>query len=526
MKGSRIDPFDLLVVGGGINGAGIARDAALRGLSVCLLEAKDWCSGTSSKSSMLAHGGLRYLEQFELGLVHEALQDRELMLRQAPHLVRPLRFIYPLYPHIASRRTVRVGLWLYDQLSHGKSVPKRGRLSREAVLAELPHLEPDQLAGAATYWDAQFRSVERFVWELVQDARHHGADCRNHASVERLVVEDGRCIGARVDGETVHARATINAAGPWVDPLLDASLPGQHHLIRKTKGTHLFVPRFLDAALIVRAKDGRTFFFIPCGTYTAIGTTDTDEAGEPRDVAATRADVDYLLAAARQYFPDAPLDVQFTYAGVRPLVHEAGLTEGNVTRKHVLHDHAKAGIDGLWSVQGGKLTTYRHLSEEAVTTVCKVLGKRKMAKLRPTRAGTLPGGPLVAWSEFRSRAIEAATAAGALPTTAEHLVDTYGAGWRVVAEGTPERLQRIHKSRPHCWAEIEHAVEQEMACHLGDVMLRRTDLGFAPDGARHIARSVARHMQKLLDWSDEQAAAQWMEYEAEVARFAVPAAEA
>ena len=514
--------FDLLVVGGGINGAGIARDAAMRGLRVCLLDADDWGGGTSSRSSMLAHGGLRYLEQFELGLVHEALQDRELMFRQAPHLVRPLRFYYPLYPHIASRRTVRVGLWLYDLLSRGKSVPKRGHLKADAVRAVLPGIEAADLKGAATFWDGQFQSVERFVMELVLDAQRHGADCRNHTPVRRLLVQDGRCTGAeREYGSRVEARATINAAGPWVDPLNERSLPAAPRLIRGTKGSHIVVPRFVDEALIVRAKDGRTFFVLPWRDHTVIGTTDTDFEGDPRDAVATAEDVAYLQESARAYFPDAPLDeIRWTYAGVRPLVHQEGLTESHVTRRHRLHDHAGDGAAGLWSIQGGKLTTYRHLAEEATTTVCRHLGHAG-AKERPTRRATLPGGPLVPWARFREGAVAAATQRGLLPASAQHLVDTYGARWQQILDvADADGAKRIVKGRPHVWAEVDAAVRLEQARTLSDVLLRRTDMGFGEGPAG----LVARRMQALLEWSDEERDAQVAAFRADARRFDAPKA--
>ncbi|MGB1586181.1 MAG: glycerol-3-phosphate dehydrogenase [Thermoplasmatota archaeon] len=511
------EPFDLIVVGGGINGAGIARDAAMRGLRVCLLERGDWGEGTSSKSSMLAHGGLRYLEQFDLPLVHEALQDRELMLRQAPHLVRPLRFVYPLYPDVASRRTVRVGLWLYDQLSHGKSVPKRAYLKREALLQELPALDPENLAGGATYYDGQFQSVERFVLELVLDARAHGADCRNHTNVRRIIVEDGTATGVELeDGTALAARTVINACGPWVDELLDATTQGPHHLIRKTKGTHIAVKRFLDTALIVRAQDGRTFFFIPWHDVVLIGTTDTDHPEDAATAQATPEDVAYLVSAARRYFPEANLDVLWTYAGVRPLLNQQGLTESAVSRRHAL---APATAAGLWSVQGGKLTTYRHLAEQAVTKVCRHLGMRAQAKARPTRMGTLPGGPLIPWQTFREQAIETAIGQGILPISAAHLVDTYGARWQRAARNP----QRIQKGLPHVWGEIDLALEED-AQTLADVMLRRTRLGLGPRGRMGVAAKVATHLQERLGWTDAERTAQMDAYREAAARFDVPEA--
>lgn len=376
------DAFDLIVIGGGINGAGVARGAALAGLRVLLLERDRFGLGTSGKSSMLAHGGLRYLEQFEFRLVHESLQDRERMLKRYPTLVKPLRFLYPLYPHVAARRTVRVGMVLYDLLSHGKSLPKRQWMSRDDVLAVAPGLAPGGLRAGATYYDAQIIDVPALVRTIIQEAREAGATCVEDAAVTGLDVSGGRCHGvhARVHGSTVRlgARAVVNAAGPWVDDVLALpSSPAAAPLIRKTKGAHIVVPRFVDVALIVKAaRDGRTFFVLPWKDHCLVGTTDTDFAGDPRLATATGDDVAYLKEEARRYFPDAPLDeVRWAYAGVRPLVHEEGLTASNVTRRHILHDHADDGAAGLWSLQGGKLTTFESFGAMVVEHVQQGLAR-------------------------------------------------------------------------------------------------------------------------------------------------------
>ncbi|HEX2066678.1 MAG TPA: glycerol-3-phosphate dehydrogenase/oxidase, partial [Candidatus Thermoplasmatota archaeon] len=290
MEDSAGRTFDLLVIGGGINGSAIARDAALRGLSVCIVEGRDWGAGTSAKSSKLAHGGLRYLEQFELGLVHEALRDRERLLRQAPHLVHPLRFAYPIYPEVAARRAVRAGLLLYDLLSHGKSLPRRAYLGRRQALALLPGLEPKGLAGAATFHDAQIQHVERLVVEAIAQAQAHGAVALNHTRVTAILVEGGegarRAVGVTAVGEdgarrTLRARAIVNATGCWVDEVLGPLAHGRPPKVRKTKGIHLVLPQFTDVAVMVRHRDGRSFFILPWQGQSILGTTDTDYDGDP-----------------------------------------------------------------------------------------------------------------------------------------------------------------------------------------------------------------------------------------------------
>lgn len=488
--------IDLVVIGGGINGAGIARDAALRGLKVHLIEKNDWAFGTSSRSSMLAHGGVRYLEQFEFGLVHEALQDRELMFRQAPHLVRPLRFYYPIYPDVANKRTVRVGLFLYDILSHGKSVESRKYHRKKQFLEKFPGIASENLKGAASYTDGQLQSVERFVTELIWDAKQHGAICWNHSEVTRICTEKGKVTGVEVErgGEihTIQAANVINATGAWTDDVLRQVSPGKK--VRTTKGIHLFLPKFIDEALIVKARDGRTFFFIPWHNYTMVGTTDTEENGDPASIHATTEDVDYLVKAGRRFFPDGPWDnILFTYAGVRPLINEEGITESSITRRHVIYDHEeKEGLEGLWTLQGGKITTYRSLAEGVLDTIAK---RRKWKISHPTREGTLPGGPLIPWDKFRLSAIGSAKALGINPACVERFVDRYGARWQHVA--TAGKVERIRPKQPYLWCELDYAVKEEDAQTLSDFVYRRTKFGWHKD--LHPAfPSLAKHMAELL----------------------------
>ncbi|MES2155013.1 MAG: glycerol-3-phosphate dehydrogenase/oxidase [bacterium] len=527
--------FDVLVVGGGVNGAAIARDAALRGLSVCLVEMRDWGAGTSAKSSKLAHGGLRYLEQFEFALVHEALQERELLLRQAPHLVRPLRFVYPLYPHVAARRTVRIGLWLYDLLSRGKSLPRRAYLRRDATLALAPALRPADLAGAATFYDGQIRRVERLIVEMVVEARALGAVTLNHTRVDFLEFsrEAGRrrVTGARVEDEdgkvwSVRARAVVNASGCWVDEVLGPLGDGLPPKVRKTKGTHLVVPRFCDVAVMVRNRDGRSFFVLPWEQHSIVGTTDTDYEGDPYDAVADAADVAYLTNAAREYFPDAPLDrLQYTYAGVRALVNQPGVTESNVTRRHVIYDHARRDdVDGLWTLQGGKITTARRLAQETVDRVARSLGRKAQARTHPTLTTPYIGCPEGAWQDFRANALAEASGMGFASATAERLLATYGATWRdvVSCDARPGARRALHMDAPHLGCEVTYAVRSEQALHLGDALLRRTDLGLQHDGNPGPAQAALTWMADLLGWDAKRQAAEWQAYLVEAKQFAIP----
>ncbi|HUR62607.1 MAG TPA: glycerol-3-phosphate dehydrogenase/oxidase [Candidatus Thermoplasmatota archaeon] len=527
--------FDLLVIGGGINGSAIARDAALRGLSVCIVEGRDWGAGTTSKSSKLAHGGLRYLEQFELGLVHEALRDRERLLAQAPHLVRPLRFVYPIYPEVAARRTVRVGLMLYDLLSWGKSLPRRRYLGRAATQALVPGIEAKGLTGAATFHDGQVQHVERLVLESIAQAQAHGATALNHARVESILVERDeaggrRATGALVAGEDgasriLKAHAIVNATGCWVDEVLGPLAEGKPAKVRKTKGIHLVVPGFTEVAVMVRNRDGRSFFILPWQGDSIIGTTDTDYEGDPFVATADPEDVAYLKDAARRYFPDAPIDeVRYTYAGVRALVNEAGVTESNVTRRHILYDHAtKDGVARLWSLQGGKITTARSLAEACVDKVARALGRPGLARTHPTRTQPFPGAA-TPWPAFRASAVAQACGMGLDEGSAAHIVDTYGARWLDVVRCDPREgaLRRVHPDHPAVLAQATFGVRSEQATHLADVLLRRTTLGLAPDGNQEAAATVAAWMAPLLGWDAARQAEELRAYRVECAVLAVP----
>jgi glycerol-3-phosphate dehydrogenase len=522
--------FDLLVVGGGIHGAAIARDAAMRGMSVLLVERKDWGWATSAKSSRLAHGGLRYLEQFEFGLVHEALQDRERYLRHAPHHVHPLRFLYPLYPHVASRRLVRVGLALYDVLSHGRSVPGHERLRAKQALEAEPGLQPAGLLGAARFWDAQIEHVERLVAEQVEDARTHGAIALNYTAVTRLEREGDRVTGAlllREDGRAVrvHARATINATGVWADATLGPLGEGRPPKVRLTKGVHAVVPRFTKEALLVKsASDGRTFFILPWGSHNILGTTDTDFDGDPAQAHADAADIQYLTSETKRYFPDAPVDrIEFTFAGVRALVNQPGLSESRVTRRHILYDHEeREGLKGLWTLQGGKITTSRSLAEAAVTAAARRLGLRQAARLRPTRATAYPRCPPGDWTAFMDAAVRRAIEAGVPDPHAAAFVRRWASGWQDVWSLAGAAGHEALGDSGHFACEVVAAMRWQQAVHLDDVLLRRTTIGLSARPMETAARAVALVMAGEAGWDAQRQAHEWDSYEAALAVWRVP----
>jgi glycerol-3-phosphate dehydrogenase len=473
--------LDVLVIGGGITGAGIARDAAMRGLRTALVEQADFGAGTSSRSSRLVHGGLRYLEHGALHLVFEASHERHVLLRIAPHLVRPRSFLFPLFAGgRVPRWQLAAGLWLYDGLSLFRNVRRHQWLSKRGMLRAEPGLRARDLRGGARYWDAQCDDA-RLTLANIRDAHRHGALVANYATVEALETADGRVRGARVrDLETgarlpVRALVTVNAAGPWSDAVRD---DGQAFL-RLTKGAHVAVPRarvgHREAITLLSPLDGRVMFVLPWGDLTYVGTTDTDHDGPPDDVRATGADVRYLLRSANAVFPDArltPDDVIATWAGLRPLLRPADARDpGAVSREHHIIDRP-----GIISVIGGKLTTYRAMAAEAVDRAAARLAEfdgRRPPPRAPTEREPLPGG------ETRDLELVVAEAVreGVSPELARYLAGAYGTETSAVvrlARSDPRLAAPIAAGHRGIRAELVHALRREMAVTLTDLLVRRT----------------------------------------------------
>ena len=374
--------FDIIIIGAGINGAGIARDAAMRGLKVLLLDKRDIASGTSSASTRLIHGGLRYLEHFEFGLVRESLRERETLLRIAPHLVRPLVITIPIYNQSKrGRATIRAGMIAYDLLSWSKSLPRHRMLSRAETLKQSPGLNQEGLLGSAQYFDAQIEFAERLVVENALDAREHGAEIITYAPVTKLTVEGGVEFVSNGETHFAHGSVIVNAAGPWVDQLLERAPVESGRLIGGTKGSHIVVAPFPAAsksAIYLEAKsDGRPFFIIPWNGNYLIGTTDVRFEDDPDEVRSEWWEIDYLLAETNRAFPDAGLkreQILFTYSGVRPLPWTTNEDEQSITRRHFIREHPR--MKNLLSIVGGKLTTYRSLAEECVDLAFRKLGRQ------------------------------------------------------------------------------------------------------------------------------------------------------
>jgi glycerol-3-phosphate dehydrogenase len=517
-------PLDLIVIGAGINGAAIAREAALAGLRVLILDRGDVGAGTSSASSRLIHGGLRYLEHAELGLVYESLGERERLLHAAPHLVRPLELFIPIYR--GARRKpwqIRTGLALYDWLSLRKSLPARSFFERDALLERVRGLRREGLLAGASYWDAQVAFPERLVLENVRDAVGNGAQLATYREVTRVRVEAGRVTGVdwrAADGTAGQALAplVVNAAGPWVDAVLG---PIRHtRLIGGTKGTHIVTTRFANAppgGIYVEAgSDGRPFFILPWNGLVLIGTTDERFDADPSTAAADDAEIEYLVAETERVFPDArglAERVLYTHTGVRPLPYRRKGAEGAITRRHLIRRHRAA--QGLYSIVGGKLTTHRALAED----VLAMLRRRHLPHLAansPTRTRRLPG----ALDAHDRNALLADVGAKLGAEQAARLWNVYGSAAAAIAKqaGSRELGARVADGSPVLVAELVHGLEAEWAVTLEDLLQRRCMAGLDADFGLEVADAASAWLVKLGRWDAARAASELAAYRALAAR--------
>ncbi len=503
-------------MGGGITGAAAARDAASRGLRTALVEARDFGEGTSSRSSRLIHGGLRYLEQFELDLVFEASRERRTLLRIAPHMVRPLEFLFPLYREgRVGRLTMTAGMWLYDALSLFRNIERHQMLSEGDVLWREPTLSPEGLLGGARYFDAQVDDA-RLVLATVRSAVEMGAAAANRLAAE-ILVEEGRARGVRVrDAEAgraseweIRASVVVNATGPWTDETaLEAGI-SREPLLRPTRGTHIHVRRdrigHQRALIFESALDGRIMFVLPWGDLTLIGTTDEDYEGPPEEVRPTGGDVSYLLDSTNRLFPEARLtaeDVISAWAGLRPLVAgEAGEDEDEVSREHVILEE----IPGLVTIAGGKLTSHRAMAEEIIDRVVESLAAGGAAEPSPSATADrpLPGGDFESFEDLLGSLEKRAEAIGLDPSVLSPMAEAYGTEAEEVldlAAERPDLCERVVADRPNIAAEILYSVRKEMPVHVEDVAFRRTRLALeTEDFAAGVAR-IAAIMKEELEW--------------------------
>lgn len=449
-------PFDAVVIGGGIIGCGIARDAALRGLRVALVEQRDFGSGTTAASTRIVHGGLRYLEMLDFRLVRMDLRERETLLRIAPHLVSPLEFVIPFFTGSSvSRLKIRAGLTLYDALRADTSLPSHRMLNASDARALDRALDRDDVRGAATYFDARVDLPERLALENALDAERHGAVLLNYCEALSTITAAGGACGVHardvLTGEIADLRGlvVVNATGAWMK-----------YGIRKTKGVHIVCPPITERALVIASSvDRRLMFAIPRAGQTWIGTTDTDYEGNPAGAHATRADVEYVLASVSHVFPRLGLeDILFTTAGVRALVMQAG-SAPSVSRMHkVVQDTPEPGVV---SVLGGKITGYRAIAEDVTDVVCRRLGK----------------------------AAACATARAPLPAPAPH---------------------------PDICAHAAFAAQHEHTVHLSDFIRRRTTLGASADQGWAVAPPIAAVMGEQLGWTPARTSSEIEAYRQEI----------
>jgi len=517
-------PVDVLIIGGGITGAGIARDAASRGFRTALIDKADFGAGTSSHSSRLIHGGIRYLEQGAFRLVFEASHERRVLLTIAPHLVRPLAFLFPVYRggRIPAWK-LRAGMWLYDLLSAFRNVRWHRWLRAKKVRRVEPGLRDRGLIGAALYYDAQTDDA-RLVIATVRSAMRAGALAANYVETTGLLKADGRIRAAVVrdalTGETatIRAQVVVNATGPWSDQLRRLDDPLAPAILRLTKGAHVTVARRRlaneHAVTLFSPIDGRVMFVLPWGDLSYIGTTDTDADASPDALRVTPADVTYLLRSANAAFPDAhlaPNDVVSAWVGLRPLLREDHASPSQVSREHKVFESEH----GLISIAGGKLTTYRVMARDVVDRVAArlhALDGRPLPPRAPTGQLPLPGGE----SRDLDVLVEAARARGAAEGTARHLVASYGSEAAAVLN-LVDRDRRLGESiiggRPEIWAEVAYAVEREMAVRVQDVLVRRLHLFYEiPDHAQSVVTKVAARMKQLLGWDDVREAEELRDY--------------
>jgi glycerol-3-phosphate dehydrogenase len=486
------EKFDLLVIGGGITGCGVARDAAMRGLTVALVERDDFASGTSGRSSRLIHGGIRYLEQGQLHLVHESIRERQTLLRIAPHLVNPLAFTWPIYRGArVGKVKLSAGLLVYQLMAVGRS-RKHSTLNAAETLEREPSLKSVGLTGGAVYYDACTDDARLTVANAVA-ARELGATVMSHTRVTEIIRDGGKAAGALTksqhSGESreIHARVVVNATGVWQNAF-DSDERARR--LRGSKGVHVGVPRERvgnrDAITLISPVDGRVMFCLPAGPQTIIGTTDTWTDEPPETVHASDSDVDYLLRSANAYFPRAQLtpdDVVSAWAGIRPLASAQAASPGAVSREHsIVTDSA-----GVINVTGGKLTTYRSMAAEIVDRVQKALGRTK--KAAPTDSVELPGADR--------------------PKEITRLQREDPALSRPLVEGLP-----------YTGAHLVYGVSKEMALDVSDLLIRRTHLAFETrDHGKSVASAAADIVAPLLGWNDQMKRARLRRFEEDVAQM-------
>ncbi len=502
------EQFDVVVVGGGVVGAGAALDAATRGLKVALVEARDFASGTSSRSSKMFHGGLRYLEQLEFGLVREALHERELSLTTlAPHLVKPLPFLFPLTKRWWERPYVAAGIFLYDQLGGAKSVPAQKHLLKAGALRLAPGLKRSSLIGGIRYYDTVVDDA-RHTMTVARTAAHYGTVVRSSTQVVSLLREGDRVVGVRVrdseNGEVTEVRGhvVVNATGVWTDEIQALSKQRGRFRVRASKGVHIVVPRdriVSEVAIILRTERS-VLFVIPWGTHWIIGTTDTEWNLDLAHPAATRVDIDYILDHVNTVLA-TPLtydDIDGVYAGLRPLLAGERDDTSKLSREHAVAVPAP----GLVAIAGGKYTTYRVMGEDAIDAASEYIP----ARVAPSITEKVPLLGADGYFALINQAERVGAYYGLHPYRVRHLLDRYGSligEVLAMAEDKPELLSPITEAPVYLKVEAVYAVAAEGALHLEDIMARRMRISIEyPHRGLDCAREVAEIVAPVLGWDE------------------------
>ncbi|MDA9019927.1 glycerol-3-phosphate dehydrogenase/oxidase [Flavimaricola sp.] len=525
--------YDLVVIGAGINGIGIARDAAARGLRVALVEKEDLGSGTSSWSGRLIHGGLRYLEQGDVRLVRESLRERERLFRLAPHLVKPVPLMMPYYAHNRrSKSLVRLAMFAYDLLSFDKSTKMHFTLSRGDALKRFPGMRPDGLKGAAIFMDGQVVWSERLCAEVALSASADGCHIFTYSRVDGFVRDGSRLTGVTFTDEltgvrhTLNTRLAVNASGPWVDIVLKGQMPSGKRHIGGAKGSHLVVDPFpgapQDVVYYESREDGRLVLVIPWGDRYLIGTTDKKFDGDPDDARADTAEVEYLLGEVNSLIPTANLteaDILYTYSGIRPLPYIPEKSEWKVPRSHVIHDHG-SDCQGLYSIIGGKLTTYRSLAEETVDKIFRSLGRKVP---RCTTDKTLfPGARVNDFDAYRE-ALAANAPVGC--DTIDRLVAIYGSragDVLALCKDDPDLKEVFDKETGAIAAELVFTYQTEFCRTLADALIRRVMVGLNGTCGRDALDRAANILGARLGWDEAHRAREIEDYTHYIRRFDVP----
>jgi glycerol-3-phosphate dehydrogenase len=523
--------FDLAIIGGGITGAGVARDAASRGMKVALIEANDFASGTSSRSSKLIHGGIRYLENLEFHLVFEALNERRILFEIAPHLVHPLRFVLPVYKNNrTSMFKMGLGMWLYDALALFETPEMHERLDPNKTLERLPWLRGDGLAGAFAYSDA-YMDDDRLVIETLRDAERLGARCANYVRAKSATLANDQVQSLEVeDGIThekwqLHARHFVSCSGPWTDQVGNQLLPKWNRRLRPTKGIHLTFSRerfpLHDAVVMALEKDNRIVFAIPRNDMVIVGTTDTDYPGDPSDVVSESKDVTYLLNVANSFFPGSHLnqaDILASYSGVRPLISDGAESESKTSREHVIFTEPY----GMTFVAGGKYTTYRHMAEQTVEHCLRRYSLEDRVKFGRARTLT-PLNPL-ATQEMIGRAqleLENWSKQYGLPASLVQMaIDRHGLEASDILDRSLQwRTETDNLLSAYWMAEADFAIDETLCLTPGDFYLRRSPLflsmkdhGFSRmadiqkvfdeklEEAIRVGETVQEHIRREMNW--------------------------